>query len=79
MIGVAIKVKEGFGRFLGGLGKRLLQAGREAGEEISTIERPAPRDEAEEALWQAMGWADPEGEDSGKVVGRKWQEVISEQ
>lgn len=74
-----VRVKDGVGRWLGGLGKMLGLAGRDAEEELGDAPRPEPRDEAEEALWQAMGWDEPEGEDAGKVVARVVGEVIRDQ
>lgn len=76
MLELRVKMKDSFGSWLGGLGRALGVKGREASREASAIERPAPRDEAEEALWQAMGWDEPQGEDAGKVAARAVEEVL---
>jgi hypothetical protein len=76
MIALKVTVKDTFGKWLGGVGRLLGVKGEEAGREISSQERPEPRDEAEEALWQAMGWNEPEGEDAGKVTARAVGEVL---
>ena len=76
MIALKVTVKDSFGKWLGGLSGMFQRKGEAAGREISAEARPAPRDEAEEALWQAMGWNEPESEDAGKVVARAVGEVL---
>ncbi len=76
MIGISVRVKEGLGSWLGGLGRVFSAKGREAAAEIGRKERPEPRTEAEEALWQAMGWDEPDGEAAVDVAVGKAAEVL---
>lgn len=76
MIGISVKVKDGLGRWLGGLGRVFSAKGREAALEIGRKERPEPRTEAEKALWQAMGWDEPEDESAAEVAVSKAAEIL---
>jgi hypothetical protein len=76
VIGLGIRVRGGFERFLSGVGRAFRRKGEEAGQEIGELERPAPKTEAEEALHQAMGWADDEVEDAMAVSRRKVREAL---
>ena len=76
MIALKVTVRETFGKWLGGLGEVFTRKGAEVGREISSEVRPPPQDEAEQALWQAMGWDQPAGEDAGKVLARGVAEVL---
>ena len=78
MIGMEINLRETFGRWMDGLGAVFGRKGVAASHEISLKPRPAPRDGAEEALWQAMGWTEPQGEDALKVAARAAGEAIAE-
>jgi hypothetical protein len=60
MVGLKITVRDSFGKWLQGLESLFRRKGAEAGREISSKERPEPRGDAEEALWQAMGWNEPQ-------------------
>lgn len=74
---MGVKVREGFGRWLDGLGFSFGRAGRDAAAEIGTMERPEPKTEAEAALWQAMGWGDDEAEDAASVTARHVHQILS--
>jgi len=76
MVGLKVTVKDSFGKWLGGLESLFRRKGAEAGREISSKERPEPRGDAEEALWQAMGWNEPQGHDALKVAGRVAGEAL---
>lgn len=67
MLGASVKLREGLGRWMGGLGRKLAGAQREVKRELDAGARPEPKTEAESALWQAMGW-DEEAADSAAVV-----------
>lgn len=58
MISVRIKIKDSLGRWLGGLESIFRRGGRERRE--IPLRRDEPLGDAEEALWQAMGWDDPQ-------------------
>ena len=73
---ITVKLKETFSGWLDGLASVFGSKGREASEEISAMARPGSRDDAEQALWQAMGWSEPEGEDALKVVDRVAGEAL---
>ncbi len=70
MIALRVMLKDRFGKWLSGLEGRFRRKEETAAREISAKERPAPRDEAEEALWQAMGWNEPEERDALEVAAR---------
>jgi hypothetical protein len=76
MMDLRIKLRDGFSRWLGGVGRALRMKSAEATDEAGAIARPTPRDEAEEALWQAMGWTEPEGEDVAALARRKVKGVF---
>ena len=76
MIAAKLNLREKLSQWLGGVGRALRLKGDEATDEAGAEARPTPRDEAEEALWQAMGWNDPEGEDAMAVARRKAGEVL---
>ena len=78
MIGMEINLRETFGRWMGGLGAVFGRKGRDAAKDIAAVKRPAPRDAAEEALWQAMGWSEPQQEDALKVARRAAGEALLE-
>ncbi len=59
-----VTVKDRFGAWLDGLSGMLRRKGDEAQREIAAKDLPEPRDAAEEALWQAMGWSEPQERDS---------------
>lgn len=44
--------------------------------EIPQKGRAEPKDEAEEALWQAMGWNDAEGESGVDVAMRRMRDGL---
>jgi hypothetical protein len=77
MVGLKVTLKDSCGKWLGGLGGIFRRKGAEAGSEISSKERPEPRGEAEEALWQAMGWNEPQGGSGAhEVVSRAAAEAL---
>jgi hypothetical protein len=78
MIELRVKLKDSFGKWLGGIESVFRRKGRDAGREISAEARPEPRGEAEEALWQAMGWSEPEGRDALAVARRAAGEALLE-
>jgi len=73
-----ITVRETFGKWLQGLDGLFRRKGEEAGREISSKERPEPRGDAEEALWQAMGWNEPQGRDALRMAADGAGEVLGE-
>ena len=76
MIEAEIRKRGRFTEFLDGLRTVFRRKGAEAAAEIGEMERPEPRDEAEEALYLAMGWAEPEGDDALKVMRGKLKEAV---
>jgi hypothetical protein len=77
MLGVEIKVKESFGKFLGGFAKRLRGAEREAEDEVQRGGgRPPASSEEEEALYEAMGWNSADEDNAGAVAREKLSEAI---
>ena len=78
MIALKVTVRETFGKWLGGLGEAFTRKGAEVGREIFSEARPPPQDEAEQALWQAMGWDQPAGEDAGKITAKAVGELMVE-
>lgn len=78
MISARMSLKDGFTRWLGGLGRLLGKAARDGGADLGKAARPAPRSEAEEALWQAMGWDEPkaEAEDAVKAAAGRMRKVL---
>ena len=71
-----VKVKDGFAPWLGGLRRMFGIKSREASREISSRELPEPRDEAEQALWQAMGWDEPQGADAIQLAAGKFKDAL---
>ena len=77
MIGLKVTVRETFGKWLQGLESVFRRKGRDLGREIA-IKRVAPSDAAEEALWQAMGWNEPQGGSGAReVVSRAAAEALN--
>lgn len=70
MIAAKLNLRDTFSRWIGNMGRALRLASDEATDEAGAVARPEPRDEAEEALWQAMGWNEPDGEDAAAVARR---------
>lgn len=75
MIEVGINKRDGFGAFLGAIGRVFRRKGEEASREVREIQEP--QSEAEEALFLAMGYAEPDG-DGVQVVERKIEEALKE-
>jgi hypothetical protein len=78
MLGARMALKDGFSRWLGGLGRLLGKAARDGGADLGKAARPAPRDEAEAALWQAMGWSEPDAEDAVKAAAGKMKKALAQ-
>ena len=78
MIECKLVVKESLGKGLGGLGRVFSRKGREAGREMSGKDMAEPRDEAEEALWQAMGCNEPQGGNPLRVAADGVKEALAE-
>jgi hypothetical protein len=77
MISVRIKIKDSLGRWLGGLESIFRRGGRERRE--IPLRRGEPLGDAEEALWQAMGWNEPQGGSGAReVVSRAAAEALRE-
>jgi hypothetical protein len=79
MITLRVALRDSFGKWLGGLESVFRRKSHDAGREISAKKLPAPRDAAEEALWQAMGWNEPQGGSGARdVVSRAAAEALRE-
>jgi len=76
MIGGSVSLRERLGEWMAGVGRALRGKAEEAEDEIRRVDRPEPRDEAEEALWQAMGWSEDERESAVEVATRKAMEGL---
>jgi hypothetical protein len=78
MFEVSVKLKEGLGKWFGGLGRTFAGKSREAKREIEAVDRPeqAPRTSAEQALWQAMGWDQDDTESGAEVAASKAVEAL---
>jgi hypothetical protein len=77
MITMRVALRSSFGKWLQGLESVFRRKSRDANREISAKKLPAPRDEAEEALWQAMGWNEPQGGSGARdVVSRAAAEAL---
>lgn len=78
MFGVSVTVKEGLGRWFGGIGRALAGKSLEAKREIEAGERPVqePKTDAEAALWQAMGWDEDEARSASGLAMDKAAEAL---
>jgi hypothetical protein len=70
MLGVGIKVKDSFGKFLGGFARVLRGKGEDLQRESRGGGLPAPASEEEEALYAAMGWDDASGNAAEVAAGK---------
>jgi len=76
MIEAGITKRDGFGRFLAALGGVFRRKSGAASEALRGKQHE-PQTEAEEALYLAMGYAQPDGE-GVRVVNEKIQEAFAE-
>lgn len=78
MLGVGIKVRDGFGKFLGGFAKALRGAERKAERKAERGGGRSPAvSEEEEALYEAMGWNSADEENAGAVAREKLMEAVN--
>lgn len=79
MFSMQVSLREGFGSWLGGIGRVLGRKGKEAGDELSAKDLPGEaQDDAEAALWQAMGWSKAEAAESAAVLERLVREGLEQ-
>jgi hypothetical protein len=76
MIDAEINMKDGFGRFMATLGRVFRLKSAAASRELKGKPHE-PQSEAEEALYLAMGYAQPDGE-GVRIVNDKIREALAE-
>ena len=76
MIEAEIKMKDGFGRFMATLGRVFSRKSDAANRDLKGKSHE-PQSEAEEALYLAMGYAQPDGE-GVRIVNDKIREALAE-